>query len=310
MLSIENIQAIQHGFAETRKNSQVFAVSPVALPDHAKVTEIISLLRSLLFPNYYPPESALQRPIITTEAAMISLTASALKEQIRLALSCRNDLSGSLEEREELASQITRHFMMDLPEIQQALAYDIEAIFEGDPAARSLAEIIFSYPSLFAIMVHRLAHRLWLDGVPLLPRIMSEYAHRETGIDIHPGSQIGKAFCIDHGTGVVIGETAVIGDHVKIYQGVTLGALSLAEGRGLTDVKRHPTVEDHVTLYANSTVLGGETTIGANSIIGGGAFITRSVPRCTKVIVEASALNLKRIPGNCLDEEFPGVSGC
>jgi serine O-acetyltransferase len=163
---------------------------------------------------------------------------------------------------------------------------DIQAAYDGDPAARSMMEVVMSYPGLFAIVVHRVAHVLYRANIPLIPRIMSEYAHSRTGIDIHPGAKIGPGFFIDHGTGVVIGETCEIGKNVKLYQGVTLGALSFekdADGRLVKGTKRHPNVEDNVVIYAGATILGGKTTIGANSVIGGNVWLTRSVPPETKV---------------------------
>ncbi|MDR2701710.1 MAG: serine acetyltransferase [Spirochaetaceae bacterium] len=167
-------------------------------------------------------------------------------------------------------------FFRELPAIRAMLGTDIRAAFKGDPAAKSLDEVILSYPGLEAILVHRLAHFLWLQGIPLIPRMMSEYVHSRTGIDIHPGAEIGESFFIDHGTGVVIGETTVIGKNVKLYQGVTLGALSVK--KELAGKKRHPTIEDDVTIYAGATILGGGTIIGCGSVIGGNVWITKSVP--------------------------------
>jgi serine O-acetyltransferase len=187
-------------------------------------------------------------------------------------------------------------FLESIPAIRQVLATDVRAAYEGDPAAESYDEIVFSYPGIFAIMVYRAAHRLFEQQVPLLPRIMTEYAHSITGIDIHPGATIGENFFIDHGTGVVIGETSEIGDRVRLYQGVTLGALSLPKGAGdrLKGKKRHPTIEDDVIIYAGATILGGKTTIGARSVIGGNVWITQSVPSDTKVFLEAPRLVYKR----------------
>lgn len=294
MLSESLISEIQAGFAANEEKSSFRGNLPV-LPSQDKVTQILGLLRSLLFPDFFPPNTACFWPLVQGEAAIIELTGSALEEQIYLALQNEVDTKESPSSRKQRAMDITSDFMRELPRLQALLTIDMEAIFDGDPAAKSYAEIIFSYPSFQAIIIHRLAHLLWLAQVPLLPRMMSEFAHQQTGIDIHPGAQIGRAFCIDHGTGIVIGETAQIGNHVKLYQGVTLGALSLAEGRGLADIKRHPTVEDYVTLYANSTVLGGKTVIGAHSIIGGGVFLTKSVAPHTKVLAESSDLILTEI---------------
>jgi len=168
-----------------------------------------------------------------------------------------------------------------LPELRRKIHLDVEAAFEGDPAAKSHEEVILAYPGLEAISIHRFAHELWIRNIPLLPRMMSEYIHGKTGIDIHPGATIGESFFIDHGTGVVIGETTVIGKNVKIYQGVTLGALSVR--KELSHKKRHPTIEDEVTIYAGATILGGETVIGRGSVIGGNVWITESVPPYSRV---------------------------
>jgi len=173
------------------------------------------------------------------------------------------------------ASAYVKEFMESLPEIAELLDRDVEAAFNGDPAAFSKEEVILTYPGFFCICIHRLAHQLYKQKIPLIPRLMSEYAHEKTGIDIHPGAQIGESFFIDHGTGVVIGETSIIGKNVKIYQGVTLGALSVK--KKLQNKKRHPTIEDDVVIYANSTILGGETVVGKGSIIGGNVWLTKSV---------------------------------
>ncbi len=185
------------------------------------------------------------------------------------------------------ADELTVRFVGRLVELRQLLSLDVEAAFEGDPAAKGYDEIVLSYPAIRALAIHRIAHELYLYGVPLLPRIMSEYAHDRTGIDIHPGARIGERFFIDHGTGIVIGETAVIGDRVRLYQGVTLGATSLRHSSALRGKKRHPTIEDDVTIYAGSTILGGETVIGARSIIGGNVWLTKSVPPGSRVMAEA-----------------------
>ena len=179
--------------------------------------------------------------------------------------------------------------------MRKALGRDVVAAREGDPAAKSYDEIIFSYPGLFAITVYRIAHQLYHQGVPLIPRIMTEYAHSRTGIDIHPGAHIGESFFIDHGTGIVIGETTEIGDRVRIYQGVTLGALSLPRGslEGLRDKKRHPTIKDDTVIYSGATILGGKTVIGARSVIGGNVWITESVPPDTKVFLKRPDLVFK-----------------
>jgi serine O-acetyltransferase len=193
---------------------------------------------------------------------------------------------------EQQGQEITMHFIRELPRIRALLSKDVRAAYEGDPAAKSYDEIIFSYPGLFAITVYRMAHQLYHQGVPLIPRIMSEYAHSITGIDIHPGAEIGESFFIDHGTGVVIGETSSLGNRVRIYQGVTLGALSLPKDavEGLRTTKRHPTIEDDVIIYSGVTILGGETVIGARSVIGGNVWLTSSVPPDSKVFMKKPEL--------------------
>jgi serine O-acetyltransferase len=188
----------------------------------------------------------------------------------------------SAESPEEVALALVQR----LPAIRQLLAEDVEAAFEGDPAAKSFAEIVVSYPSIRAIAVYRIAHELHLLGVPILPRMMTEYAHDRTGIDIHPGAKIGRRFFIDHGTGVVIGETSQIGANVRLYQGVTLGAKSPRHGESLRGVKRHPTIEDDVTIYAGTTILGGDVVIGRGTVIGGNVFLLDSVPEDSKVVAE------------------------
>ena len=182
-----------------------------------------------------------------------------------------------------LAEEKAANLLENLPEIQQALLKDAQAGFEGDPAARTVDEIILTYPGFFAVFVYRIAHFLYKQDVPLLPRMMTEYAHNITGIDIHPGATIGEYFFVDHGTGIVIGETTVIGNRVKLYQGVTLGALSTKSGQRLAGKKRHPTIEDNVIIYSGASILGGDTVIGEGAVIGGNAFIVRSVPARTIV---------------------------
>ncbi len=193
----------------------------------------------------------------------------------------------AVDREEELDSQqAVDHLIERLPSIRDLLALDVEAAFDGDPAARSYEEIVLAYPSVLALSIYRIAHELYRLGVPLLPRIMTEHAHGRTGIDIHPGARIGKRFFIDHGTGVVIGETAEVGDGVRLYQGVTLGAASLRDSSEMRGVKRHPTIEDDVTVYAGATILGGHTTIGCGSVIGGNVWLTASVPPGSRVVAE------------------------
>ena len=259
-------------------------------PDKEIIIDIIQKLQRIVFPGYsrdknYRIYNAKHNLSMLIEDVMFNLN-----RQITLVL----QLGGmGAEEADRQAQETSLAFFARIPEIRDLVQMDLKAAYDGDPAATSMAEIIFSYPGLFAIMVFRLAHALWELKVPLLPRIMTEHAHSVTGIDIHPGATIGKYFFIDHGTGIVIGETTEIGDNVKIYQGVTLGALSTRGGQDLRGKKRHPTIEDNVTIYAGASVLGGCTVIGRDCVIGSNAFITHSVPACTTVSIKNQELQMK-----------------
>lgn len=262
------------------------------LPDEESVKKIIHDSRRVIFPGYFGDESLAEAKAGVFEEGVLISVYSNLKKQIKLALlyKCKcNDTA----EAEKLSAQYAKEFINELPHIQELMFKDVEAGFYGDPAANSKGEIIVSYPGLFAILVYRLAHVLYKQNVPVLPRMMTEYAHGKTGIDINSGAEIGEYFFIDHGTGVVVGETTVIGNNVKLYQGVTLGALSTRKGQALSGVKRHPTIEDGVTIYSGSSILGGDTVIGKGSIVGGNAFITKSIPPYTKVIVKTPELILE-----------------
>ncbi len=239
-----------------------------------------------MFPRYFGDEVPCETGPKYFIGETLTRVEASLHHEVREALLFRDKDTRSLEEIDKHASQICSDFFFKLPEIQKLLLKDVQAAFDGDPAAQSKEEIIFSYPGFFAIFVYRLAHEFYLADVPLIPRIMTEYAHSGTGVDINAGAQIGEYFFIDHATGLVIGETVVIGNHVKIYQGVTLGALSLRAGQKLKGVKRHPTIEDNVTIYSNASVLGGETVIGEGSVIAGSTFITKSVPPNSRVTVK------------------------
>ena len=255
-------------------------------PDRDSVKEIIYKLNRIVYAGYYVDRTYRIYNLSTTIASTTEDVAYNLNKQIALALHFDKALSGKTEDEIRLiAEDYTVQFMRKIPEIREYLDTDLEALFVGDPAAESKDAIIIAYPGLFAISVQRYAHVLYQLGVPILPRVMTEIAHSKTGIDINPGATIGKYFFIDHGTGVVVGETTIIGENVKIYQGVTLGALSTRGGRGLIDKKRHPTIEDNVTIYSGASILGGDTVIGEGSVIGGNVFLTRSVPAGTKVHV-------------------------
>ena len=248
------------------------------LPDRSAIIALIKELRQLFFPAYFGDPQLMALPAENYAALLLERIETALTAQIALALP---------EDETERASQIAQSIVAELPRIQQVLLTDIEATFDGDPAAANKEEIIFAYPGLFAIFVYRIAHELYLRQVPMIPRMMTEYAHSRTGIDIHPGAQIGPWFFIDHGTGIVIGETTVIGSHVKLYQGVTLGALSPRAGHASLPGKRHPTVCDYVTIYSGASILGGKTVIGEHSVVGGNAFLTGSVADNTRVVITA-----------------------
>jgi serine O-acetyltransferase len=267
------------------------------LPSRSAVIEIINRLRAVLFPGYFSNGHLdpvnLDYFIGTTVSELFDMLSEQIRRSIRhecfkYDLSCTSCAERGHENALSLLEAV--------PTLQETLGRDIIAISEGDPAAKSYDEIIFSYPGMFAVTVHRIAHVIHDLGVPLLPRMMSEYVHGETGIDIHPGATIGERFAIDHGTGVVIGETTHIGRNVRIYQGVTLGALSVPKEKveEMKDKKRHPTIEDDVIIYSGATILGGDTVIGARSVIGGNVWITESVPPDTAVMLESPNLIYKK----------------
>ena len=254
------------------------------LPGRSAIIAILKDLRRLMFPAYFGDEELMALEPENYAALLIERIEKQLAAQIALALpeekaACARVLAGQIIER--------------LPSIQATLLTDVEAIFDGDPAAQNREEVVFAYPGLFAIFAYRVAHELYLQKVPIIPRMMTEYAHSRTGIDIHPGATIGSYFFIDHGTGIVVGETTVIGDHVKLYQGVTLGALSPRGGHTSLPGKRHPTVEDGATIYSGASILGGSTVIGANSVVGGNAFLTASVSPETRVVIRAPETTFK-----------------
>lgn len=254
-------------------------------PNHRAIIEVLDDIRRIMFPRYFGKEVPCETGPKYFIGDTLTLIEHRLRKQVHQALLFRDD-SLSHEEVESRTSQICSDFFYQLPKIQRLLLKDVQAAFDGDPSAQSKEEVIFSYPGFYATFVHRVAHALYKLNVPLIPRIMSEHAHSQAGADIHAGATIGEYFFIDHATGVVIGETTIIGDHVKIYQGVTLGALSLRGGQSLKGVKRHPTIEDYVTIYSGASVLGGETVIGTGSIIAGNTFVTESVPPNSRVLVK------------------------
>ena len=269
-------------------------------PDKELIIDMIGKLLRIVYPGYsrdkrYRIYNARHNLSMLIEDVLYNLN-----KQVSLVLKSSLDPAAA----EERAQEICLEFFRQIPAIRAVAQTDVEAFFEGDPAAFSLDEIISCYPGLFAITVYRLAHVLYTQGVPMIPRIMTEHAHSVTGIDINPGATIGKYFFIDHGTGIVIGETTVIGDRVKLYQGVTLGALTTRGGQSLRGQRRHPTIEDNVTIYAGASILGGGTVIGRDSVIGSNVFITHSIPPCTTVSVKSQELQFKpRTCSGCVKSE-------
>ena len=260
-------------------------------PDKDVIIDLIEKLRRIVFPGYFREKAYRIYNAKHNLSMLIEDVMYNLSRQIGLVF--RED-----GRTDEDARAVCLEFLSRIPAVREMVQTDLQAAYDGDPAATGMAEVIFSYPGLFAITVYRLAHELYVLNVPMIPRIMTEHAHSVTGIDIHPGATIGKYFFIDHGTGIVVGETTVIGENVKIYQGVTLGGLSTRGGQNLRGKRRHPTIEDNVTIYANASILGGETVVGQGCVIGASAFITKSVPPCTTVSIKSQELQIKP-HGNC-----------
>jgi serine O-acetyltransferase len=260
-----------------REEERIIKIEAKNQINDATVAGLVEKLRDLIFAGFFSKRRLNEGSIDYYLGELLEGLIYDLKKQIAYAL--LNTGNGIDQDAEFIACS----FLERVPNLRRVLAMDVEAFYDGDPAAFSIDEIIMSYPGLFAVMVYRAAHELHLLGVPLIPRMMTEYAHSRTGIDIHPGAAIGHHFFIDHGTGIVIGETTVIGDHVKIYQGVTLGALSTRGGQSLKGSKRHPTIEDNVTIYSGTSIFGGATVIGEGVVIGSNAFVVESVPRKTRV---------------------------
>ena len=269
-------------------------IFPNYLPNRDVIIDIVGIIRNILFPGYFEKLKPEAEASGYNFDALLADVYERLRGQICRALMHESPVSGICDEdADSRSSQITREFIQKIPELRRILITDVEAALDGDPAASSKHEIIFAYPGIYTISVYRIAHELHLLDVPLIPRIMTEHAHSVTGIDIHPGAQIGHHFFIDHGTGVVIGETTTIGNYVKLYQGVTLGALSTRGGRSLRGKKRHPTLEDEVTVYSSTSILGGDTVIGKGAVIGSNAFITRSVPAGMRVSIKTPELDMR-----------------
>lgn len=260
--------------------------------DKTVVIDILNKLQQIIFPAHFHDKSYRVYTVRNKLTMLLEDVLFNMNRQISMVLKHNPAFAEADEEiRTEAAHQICIIFLQQIPKIRGYIEMDVQAAYDGDPAAYNKDEIIFSYPGLYAIFVNRIAHELHELHVPLIPRIMTEYAHSLTGVDIHPGATLGKYFFIDHGTGIVIGETTVIGDNVKVYQGVTLGALSTKGGQSLKNVKRHPTIEDNVIIYSGASILGGDTVIGHDAIIGGNAFITSSIPAGTRVSIKNQELS-------------------
>jgi serine O-acetyltransferase len=284
------VSQLAEGFISKKWSSHI---EPVAIPSKEEVVDLVLQAQRIMFPGYF--SSTMLSPSSLEYHLGYNLTIFFRNLSRQLNSAIRHDCfrhnqpcSNCNARSRDLAGRCIRA----IPEMRQALESDIQATLDGDPAARNADEVIFSSPGFFAVFVYRLAHALFTLRVPILPRILSEYAYHRTAIDIHPGADIGESFFIDHGAGVVVGETCVIGDRVRLYQGVTLGALSLPKGAGkkLRDTKRHPTIEDDVIIYANATILGGDTVVGARSIVGGNVWLTRSIGPDTKVLLKPPEL--------------------
>lgn len=266
------------------------------LPNRRTVTVAIDQLVQVVYPGFFGRQGLTNAMLPYHVGELLGSLSDGLFEPVRYCLRFREGRDDCPETKARCDSEaetIVVEFLAALPALREKVALDVQAHFDGDPAATSPEETIFSYPGLFAITVQRLAHEMYRAQVPLLPRVMTEIAHTQTGIDIHPGAQLGPRLFIDHGTGVVIGETAVLGSGVKLYQGVTLGALAPAKGQQLRGKRRHPTIEDDVTIYAGATILGGDTVIGRGSTIGGNVFLTQSIPAQTRVVAEPPVLRYR-----------------
>jgi serine O-acetyltransferase len=297
-------ELVERVVASYQRDRRTQHIDRLYLPARDEIVQLLRDLLELLYPGFIGRQHLTRHNVAFHVGDLLPRIGEALFRQIYMCL-CYAEEAGhpdKLTDRpdERQARELTIRFLEAIPAIRETLAADVQAAYDGDPAAMNMDEVILAYPGLLAISVQRMAHLLYQFEVPLMPRIMSEWAHLKTGIDVHPGANIGRSFFIDHGTGVVIGETTDIGHYVKIYQGVTLGALSFAKderGRVIREAKRHPTVQDNVTIYANAIILGGTTVIGENSVIGGSVFVTSSVPPNSVVTFKPPELRLKSLPG-------------
>jgi serine O-acetyltransferase len=283
--------------ASYRADERAQHVNRRFLPSREEILQIVELLLELFYPGYYGRQDLTDENLAFHVGNLLSTLREKLQGQVETCLCFAAECDGTPTHAcAEASRRVTAALLARLPSVREALILDVQAAYDGDPAAASLDEVILAYPGMLAVTVHRVAHELHVMGVPLMPRIMSEWAHSQSGCDIHPGARIGRSFFIDHSTGVVVGETTTIGSNVKLYQGVTLGALSIPKderGRVIRDTRRHPTVEDGVTIYANATVLGGQTVIGADSVVGGSVFVTESVPASTRVALRPPEVTVR-----------------
>ncbi len=298
----EIARLVQNLLGDYDKGRDIDTMEIFNRPDQEVVEDLIRKMMRLIFPGYYRDSTYKFYNMEGNLTVLIEDVLYNLSKQISIVLRyAAGDEHPDETTIEEQGYCLALNFCNRLPKIRAYVDTDLEATYQGDPAAYNKDDIVLSYPGLFAITVNRLAHELFLLNVPLIPRMMTEYAHSKTGIDIHPGATIGKYFFIDHGTGVVVGSTTTIGEHVKVYQGVTLGALSTSGGQALHGVKRHPTIEDNVTIYSGASILGGDTVIGRNSVIGSNAFITKSVPEGTRVTIKNQELQFKGEDGKIIE---------
>lgn len=294
-----DLDALTEGLLDSyKRTANTHRIGHAFLPSRDRIVEVLEEVRKLLFPGFFGSRMT-ERSARYDIGSMLKRVYDELVEQIRFCM-CATGACGPCSDSEaclQQARSITSRFLSRLGHLRDTLALDAQAAYDGDPAAKSLDEIIYCYPGFYAVTVYRVAHELTNLGVGLMPRILTEHAHSVTGADIHPGATIGTNFFIDHATGVVIGETTTIGDNVKVYQGVTLGALSFPKderGRAIKGLKRHPTLEDNVTVYANATILGGKTIIGKGVTVGGNTFVTESITADSLVAQEAPRLNVRR----------------
>lgn len=306
--SEDDLLPVIDALASSYRDPRGARIGRQVLPSREATVEILENAFQIFWPGLYGRQELAPEDLRWHLGNLLATFRSKLTRQIELALCYGAEQEGTTADHESCtrhARKLAGMLVAKLPELRSMLVEDAQAAYDGDPAASNIDEVVLAYPGLRAVTVHRLSHELYQMGVPILPRMMSEWAHGETGADIHPGARIGRSFFVDHATGVVVGETSQIGDHVKLYQGVTLGAISHPrdeQGRVIRNTKRHPTVEDGATLYANATVLGGTTVVGEESIVGGSVFLTKTVPKRSRVALKPPELRVIASDGTRVDE--------